>query len=280
MPTNAPGSRMRARDLDRTTVIDALDRGYADGQLGYDEHHDRTEQARAAKTLGELHNLISDLQLSSELPDPEPVRRSSRRGGWVVVGLLVVLAAIVVLIWSVVHDDEAAAPVTAATQPAPPPAPIPSDVVPIVAPPVVFDTAPGIRSFIDEYRDRFGDTLAVDASLYPDGKYAGVTRVIAPDREQSFSYRGGFDESGTASTRRPDDPTIDLAAVNVDALAGLMAEMPQRIGVPDATISHTSLEAEPTGPQMSIYAGNEAGEGGFLVAGFDGTVLRVYPYQR
>ncbi|MCX5044926.1 DUF1707 domain-containing protein [Aldersonia sp. NBC_00410] len=271
--------RTRARDLDRTTAIDALERAYADGQLGYDEHHDRTERARAAKSLGELHELISDLQLSTELPEPPAVRRSSRRGGWVVVGLLVALATITVLIWSVVHDDEPAAP-AAATQPTPPPAPIPTDVVPIVAPPSVFDTAAGIRSFIDEYRARFGDTIAVDASLYPGGKYAIVTRVIAPDREQSFIYRGGFEESGPPSTRRPDDPTIDLAALNVDAIVGLMAQLPQLIGVADATISHASLEAESTGPHISIYAGNEAGEGGFVDAGFDGGVLRVYPYQR
>src|SRR6478752_1657384 len=118
-------SRMRARDLDRTTAIDALDRAYADGQLGYEEHSARMANARAAKTLGELHSLISDLQLSTDLPEPPPVpRRRQRRLRWWVVAGLIIVAGAGVLIWATTGSDDSPTVATQADQPVAPPAPV------------------------------------------------------------------------------------------------------------------------------------------------------------
>ncbi|MFD4406794.1 DUF1707 domain-containing protein [Nocardia sp. NPDC058499] len=61
MSTAAPG-RMRSRDIDRAHTAGKLDAAYAEGQLGAAEYHDRIARARVAKTLGELSDLVADLQ--------------------------------------------------------------------------------------------------------------------------------------------------------------------------------------------------------------------------
>lgn len=61
MSTALPG-RMRARDLDRAATAGKLDEAYAEGQLGAAEYHDRVARCRDAKTLGELSELVADLQ--------------------------------------------------------------------------------------------------------------------------------------------------------------------------------------------------------------------------
>ncbi|MFE7796634.1 DUF1707 domain-containing protein [Nocardia sp. NPDC057440] len=83
MSTAASG-RTRARDLDRANTCSVLDAAYAEGQLGADEYHDRTAQATAAKTLGELERVVGDLQMPAAVRDlvaarPAPPRNLLRR---------------------------------------------------------------------------------------------------------------------------------------------------------------------------------------------------------
>ncbi|MFI1463892.1 DUF1707 SHOCT-like domain-containing protein [Nocardia carnea] len=67
MSTVVPG-RTRARDIDRARTAGKLDAAYAEGQLGAAEYHDRIAQARVAKTLGELSDLVGDLQHAADIP--------------------------------------------------------------------------------------------------------------------------------------------------------------------------------------------------------------------
>ncbi|GAA2153651.1 hypothetical protein GCM10009844_38360 [Nocardioides koreensis] len=57
-PANAV---LRASDADRDVVRQVLVEAYADGRLDGDELESRTEAAAAARTLGELPPLVSDL---------------------------------------------------------------------------------------------------------------------------------------------------------------------------------------------------------------------------
>jgi MFS family permease len=65
-------------------VCGLLDTAYADGQLDAEEHRFRTGAATAAKTLGELRELVEDLQLEKPMPElrerapRQPVRRGRR----------------------------------------------------------------------------------------------------------------------------------------------------------------------------------------------------------
>jgi hypothetical protein len=60
-PRDAQFQSMRASDLDRGIVQQALTEAYADGRLDREEFDERTEQATGARTLGELVPLVGDL---------------------------------------------------------------------------------------------------------------------------------------------------------------------------------------------------------------------------
>lgn len=53
--------RMRLSDAERQQVVDALSRHTADGRLSMDEFEQRSEQALAARTRGDLRGLLDDL---------------------------------------------------------------------------------------------------------------------------------------------------------------------------------------------------------------------------
>lgn len=88
-----PGPQdLRASDADRELVISLLSEAAGDGRLTLSEHAERSERALAARTLGELVRLTSDLTLPSGQPIKLYPRRSvtamfareRRQGRWVV----------------------------------------------------------------------------------------------------------------------------------------------------------------------------------------------------
>jgi len=84
--TRAPGG-LRAGDDDRRRVIEWLQAHYVAGRLTQAELEERTEQALAARTLGELDALLTDLpqitdpSTSQERPDGRRERRRHRGRG-------------------------------------------------------------------------------------------------------------------------------------------------------------------------------------------------------
>lgn len=91
--SNRPGPHdLRASDADRDLVITMLSEAAGDGRLSLAEHEERSEQALAARTLGELVRLTADLSLPSAQPIRLYPRRSvttvfakeRRQGRWVV----------------------------------------------------------------------------------------------------------------------------------------------------------------------------------------------------
>src|SRR6266568_1339161 len=91
---------LRASDTDRDRVLSMLGEAMSDGRLTVDEHAERVQRAIAARTLGELAELTTDLAVSSA----QPVRLDSgkviagifgsarRDGRWVVPESLTVTA--------------------------------------------------------------------------------------------------------------------------------------------------------------------------------------------
>ena len=71
---------LRASDSDRDRVLALLAEAVSDGRLTADEHAERVERACAARTLGELADLTTDLVVASA----QPVRLD---GGRVVSGI-------------------------------------------------------------------------------------------------------------------------------------------------------------------------------------------------
>src|SRR5690348_18365826 len=59
---------LRASDADRDRVLSMLGDAMSDGRLTADEHAERVQRAIAARTLGELAELTTDLTASSAQP--------------------------------------------------------------------------------------------------------------------------------------------------------------------------------------------------------------------
>ncbi len=66
---------LRASDTDRDRVLELLTEAAADGRLTAEEHAQRVERACAARTLGELAELTTDLAA----PSAQPVRLDTGR---------------------------------------------------------------------------------------------------------------------------------------------------------------------------------------------------------
>jgi Domain of unknown function (DUF1707) len=108
--TMGSDTRIRASDADRDRIAAALRENLADGRLTTDEFDERLDKALAAKTLGELEGLMTDLPGTgiSQRTDRSPDRaegnplsrtgrfRSARRTAW---GALFALGVLVLGIW-------------------------------------------------------------------------------------------------------------------------------------------------------------------------------------
>ena len=60
-PGNDPSVQMKASDADRDAVLSGLSEHFQAGRLTADEFEDRAGQALAARTWGELRDLLQDL---------------------------------------------------------------------------------------------------------------------------------------------------------------------------------------------------------------------------
>jgi hypothetical protein len=265
--------QVRARDIDRSTTIAVLDNSRADGQLDFGEHQSRVERARNAVTLAQLDALVTDLQTAPGTVAPPVAAPRGPQFPWLLAVLVVLgiaLAAWLVLSGKPPKADSAPAATTSTA----PTTLLPTEAVPIVAPKVNLATADGLRTFTELYRAKFGDTLADEWLFYPEGPYAIVTRAEQANRARDYTFRGGF-EPGTLDKRDSNVEAIDFATVNIDALAELMASAPQRLGVPDAKVSHVSFRTDRSGSAVNVYADNKVHEGGYIAMSPAGEVLRI-----
>ena len=67
-PGNDPSVQMKASDADRDAVLSDLSGHFQAGRLTADEFEDRTGRALAARTWGELRDLLQDLPTSPAGP--------------------------------------------------------------------------------------------------------------------------------------------------------------------------------------------------------------------
>lgn len=264
--------QVRARDIDRSTTIAVLDNARSDGQLDFGEHQSRVERARNAVTLAQLDALVTDLQTAPGTVAPPVATPQRRQVPWLLVVLVVV--GIAFAAWLVLSGKPPKADSSAAATTSAPTTLLPTEAVPIVAPKVNLATADGLRTFTELYRAKFGDTLGDEWLFYPEGPYAIVTRAEQANRARDYTFRGGF-EPGTLDKRDSNVEAIDFATVNIDALAELMASAPQRLGVPDAKVSHVSFRTDRSGSAVNVYADNEVHEGGYIAMSPAGEILRI-----
>lgn len=101
MPPRPAPRDLRASDSDRERVVALLGEALADGRLSHEEYSERMPLALAARTLGELAALTSDLaapehqplQLDGDRPVAALFTTADRRGRWVVPAAVTCVAA-------------------------------------------------------------------------------------------------------------------------------------------------------------------------------------------
>jgi Domain of unknown function (DUF1707) len=108
---NSPAAEMRASDADRDAVLSDLSEHFQAGRLTPEEFEDRAGRALAARTWGELKDLLRDLP--STLPGPRvPVaaassaarpERSPGRGAPAPIAVLAAIGIAVAVLVGVAH---------------------------------------------------------------------------------------------------------------------------------------------------------------------------------
>ena len=128
----------------------------------------------------------------------------------------------------------------------------------------------GFESLLDELERETGSTRIVELVVYPE--YASITVPDASKkgRTRSLYYDGDFSSSalGTSDARPFDARQVE---------AELVADLSRRIRrtVDDADQWYVIVRApDQEGAAVWAYASNEYGEGGYVSARLDGTVVR------
>lgn len=265
---------VRARDDDRAATCVLLDAALGDGQLSDDDHRALIELAGAAKTLGELTELTADLQRTSDAPaGPRPPR--SHRRQWFAAILVAATVAAAVTGFAVVYRP-------AVDRPVPGNAELDS-VAPRVIPTPSLVTRAGIALFRDNYRAKFGDTMADQVLLYPG--YASIDRQSASRTTlyENWDYRGGFAKSGESLSRSSNTVAVDLATLDIDAMERLITMAVNDLGVENGRVSHIAFDfghSSRARPSVSIYIENDFKEYANLEATPSGEILRQSPFRK
>lgn len=222
---------MRARDADREQVIAALDDAYADGQLSGADRELRVNRALEARTLGDLSVLTRDLQAPVLTPaSPQPQR--GRVVALAIAGLVTVVTVgtMVSVVMRAGGSDEQTAVHRVEQPPAQVEAPVDAgEPVDVEAEPAHRPLSkPWFRSFIDDYREEFGDARIWDASFREDGS-VDFQRNHGPVRKNRMAHWDWSAEGGFTSTGRVDTNPFDLLPLELTdvALGPLMSNIKQ-----------------------------------------------------
>ncbi|MFE5647012.1 DUF1707 domain-containing protein [Rhodococcus sp. NPDC056516] len=275
----------RARDLDRVETCNVLEAAYAEGQLSAEDYFERTEKAKAAKTLLALARLVNDLQVPKIETRTAPRTSTTRKAGYLGAAALIVVGAIAAVAWSrspLTPSEDITASYASTTSLAPPlptTTPVPEPTVePILIAHIDTLTPEGIGAFIERYREEFGDMFVDGASFHE--KHSSVQRAApgAPAQTQRISFWGGFQIEPNNTPRRSDQPTFDLGSIEIDKLAPYMANIGGYVNVSDAAITHLIMDANYGVPEIAIYAENGLGHQGRIEVTPWGEISRSYPY--
>ncbi|NUS42935.1 MAG: DUF1707 domain-containing protein, partial [Mycobacteriaceae bacterium] len=139
-------------------------------------------------------------------------------------------------------------------------------------------TPAGLAYFVDRYRDHFHATAVDEVVLYPE--YAIVTRPAGgPRSKHRVTFRRAeFQTPDSSSTRTTKKPPFDLAAMDLRAVAALIAGAPRTLG---GAVQYLNIEYPPgndeSGPVMVIYAKNaDGGVSGHMSVSLAGEPLEIY----
>ncbi|SIR75271.1 DUF1707 SHOCT-like domain-containing protein [Williamsia sterculiae] len=250
---------MRAGDVDRASALADLDLAFVAGQLDVTEHVERLERARSARTLAELASLTSDLRIP-RAPVPPPPRHPLVASPWALAlaGALMVVAICI-----------AAGVFTTDVENRRPDRPVD----PMVAGELF--TAHGIAEVVQRTRERFHTTVVEGIHLYRDEAELHVIDPSSPTGGVHYQYSPGGDfhspevYSGLAVDSGLPNESVDLADVDTERVADVIASAPERLGI------GTPQDA---GPAFRVTIGGD--DGGEIWIGVNGVSIDSHMVTR
>ncbi|WP_371594275.1 serine/threonine-protein kinase [Streptomyces virginiae] len=139
-------------------------------------------------------------------------------------------------------------------------------------------TPQNIRIALDALKEKTGTTTFVDLTVYEGYVLASIPTAPGADTVDAWQYRdGAARRTGPDGTVEEGEPLIDMAAVNWDAVPGLLEQSKKEFGVEKPTSTYVIIDPWMMDqvPCMRPYVTDEYGRGGYLLAGIDGKVKKA-----
>ncbi|MFI1452949.1 serine/threonine-protein kinase [Streptomyces roseus] len=140
-------------------------------------------------------------------------------------------------------------------------------------------TPANVRTAIEALKQKTGTTQFVEMNIYEEYVLASIPTAPGAKTYDRYQYRDGeAKRTGPGSTIKADEPLIDMATVNWDALPGLLDTAKQELGVTNPTSRYVIVEPWllDGSPSMRPYLTDEYGQGGYVYADTQGKVKKVY----
>ncbi|MFJ8015511.1 serine/threonine-protein kinase [Streptomyces sp. NPDC096339] len=142
-------------------------------------------------------------------------------------------------------------------------------------------TPANIRTALEAFKQQTGTTTFVDMTVYDGYVLASIPTAPGAETVDAWQYRdGAAKRTGPDGTVEEGEPLIDMAAVNWDALPGLLEQSKKDLKIPNPKMSYVIVEPWMMDqvPCMRPYLTDEYGRGGYVLAGTDGKVKKVVPF--
>ncbi|MGE2728200.1 DUF1707 SHOCT-like domain-containing protein [Mycolicibacterium vaccae] len=276
----------RAKDSDRNETCQILDTALADGQLSMAEHGERVKTATSATTLGQLQDLVSDLQSDQKIDVPVITKIVNRgvpryRAGW---GIKAAIAAVLVVFgiaigWGLYGNTPS--PLNFTCDPGAKDDGIPATVL---TPPRQLLSLGGFTGLFEQMRQKFGSTLGYELDIHANMAYLDRPDPQDNRRSLTYYYRGGWGApSGSPSTVDADARLVDLAKFDFEKTLGVVRGAPETVGISRADVKDVWLRVSPSEDPatpdtvtVEIVVNSDFGNGRIELYP-DGSTLAIWP---
>lgn len=252
------------------------------------EHGERVKSATTASTLGQLQDLVSDLQTAKTIAEPTVITKVINRrvagSGWGVKAAIAVVLVVfgIAIGWGLYGNSSS--PLSFQTDPGAKDDGIPAKVL---TAPRQLQSLGGFTGLFEQMRQKFGSTLGYELDIHSDMAYLDRPDPQDNRRSLTYYYRGGWGEpSGSPTAVSADQRLVDLAKFDFEKILGVLRGAPETVGISRADLTDTWLRispsedpATPDAVIIEIVVNSDFGNGRIELYP-DGSTLAIWPANR